>query len=75
MIVYDGHIYLEKEHIELLKSEPEYVKNRYFAVAMAIVPKPFKICYKKAKELIEISLRHFYRITNVFVMKEFLDLG
>jgi hypothetical protein len=24
MIVYSGNIYLEKEHIELLKTEPEY---------------------------------------------------
>ena len=43
MIVYNGNIYLEKEHIKLLKTEPEYVKKRYFAIARALVPPPFKI--------------------------------
>ena len=66
MIVYDGNIYLDKEHIELLKTEPEYVKKRYFALAKALVPEPFKIGYKKATALIDVCLRHFYRIVKRF---------
>ena len=66
MIVYNGNIYLEKEHIKLLKTEPEYVKKRYFAIARALVPSPFKIGYKKATRLIGVCLRHFYRIVKRF---------
>jgi transposase InsO family protein len=66
MIIYSGNIYLEKEHIELLKTEPEYVKKRYSAIARALVPPPFKIVYEKARGLIGVCLRHFYRILKRF---------
>ena len=62
MIVVNGDIYLEQEHKELLKTEPGYVKKRYFAVAKALARPPFKISYKKATEQIDRSLRQFYRI-------------
>ena len=65
-----GRYIFGKEHIELLKTEPEFVKQRYFAVAKALVPAPFRIGYKNATALIAISLRHFYRI-----VKRFRDEG
>ena len=74
MIVLDGNIYLEKEHIKLLKTEPEYVKKRYFAIARALVPAPFKIGYKKATRLIGVCLRHFYRIVKRFREEEISGL-
>lgn len=66
MIFLKGEIYLEKEHRELLKNEPEYMKARYFAVSKALAPAPFKIGYNKARESIGVCLRHFYRILQRF---------
>lgn len=66
MIVYDGNIYLVKEHIDALKDEPRYVKKRYFAVVKALISSPFKIGYKNAAKLIDRSLRQFYRIVKRF---------
>ncbi len=66
MIVYDGNIYLEKEHIDALKDEPEYVKKRYFAVVKALIPNPFRIGYTNAAKLIDRCLRQFYRIVKRF---------
>lgn len=62
MYIFKGNIYLEKEHVELIKNEPEYVKERYFAIAKAVLSQPFKIGYKAAAVLIGVCLRHFYRI-------------
>lgn len=67
MIVFDGNIYLDKEHIELLKTEPGYVKNRYFAVTKAQLPPPFHIVYETACGLIDVGLRQFYRIKARFL--------
>ena len=66
MILFNGNIYLDKEDIEIIKLEPEYVKKRYFAVAKALAGAPFSIVYKNAAKLIDICLRHFYRIVKRF---------
>lgn len=66
MIINDGNIYLDKEHIVALKDEPEYVKERYFAVIKALIPKPFRIGYRNAAKLVKRSLRQFYRIVKRF---------
>lgn len=66
MITYRGNIYLKREHIDALKDEPEHVKKRYFAVAKALIPRPFRIGYRNAAKLIERSLRQFYRIVKRF---------
>jgi hypothetical protein len=66
MYVFKGNIYLEKEHVEIIKNEPEYVKERYFAIAKAIISPPFKIGYRAATILIGVCLRHFYRIVKRF---------
>lgn len=70
MIVVRGEIYLEKEHVMLLKNEPEYVKKRYAAVARTLAPKPFGIIREKAAEIIGRSLRQLQRI-----VKRFLEEG
>ena len=44
-----GEVYLEEEHIGLIKDEEEYVKQRYFAVASA---EPIKITGKEAAEML-----------------------
>lgn len=62
MKVFDGEIYLDESHIEALKSEPEYVKERYKAIARTLAPKPFRIVREKAAEMLELSIRQLYRI-------------
>lgn len=66
MYVFKGNIYLEKEHVEIINNEPDYIKERYFAIAKAIISPPFKIGYKAAATLIGICIRHFYRILKRF---------
>ena len=62
MKLYRSNIYLAENHIEELKSEPEYVKKRYFAIAKTLSERPFHITRKSAAEMIGRSLRHFYRL-------------
>jgi hypothetical protein len=66
MIIHRGQIFLEKEHIEALKGEPEYVKRRYQAVAKTIAPDPFRITRQKAAEMIQRSKRQMKRIVKNF---------
>ncbi len=70
MILERGNIYLDREHIDVLKDEPSYVKERYGAIAKTLAPKPFGITRKKAAEMIGLSLRQFYRI-----LRRFLEEG
>lgn len=36
MIIVQGEVYLEQEHVRILKNEEEYVKKRYHAVARTL---------------------------------------
>jgi hypothetical protein len=67
MIVVRGDIYLEQGHIDALKTEPEYVRERYRAVAQTLIPKPFSIKRKTAADMIKRSLRQLYRIVGRFL--------
>ena len=65
MYIHEGRFYLEKEHIHILNTEPEYVKVRYHAVAVTLSP----ICRmkrKRAAQTIGISRRQFQRIVKRF---------
>jgi transposase InsO family protein len=66
MIVRQGEIYFDESHIKALKEEPDYVRERYGAVAKTLAPKPFGITREKAAKLIERSLRQLYRILKRF---------
>lgn len=66
MIIDQGQIYLDKEHLFALKREPEYVQKLYQAVARTLAPEPFHIIRKDAARIIKKSLRHFYRILKRF---------
>lgn len=70
MIVVKGEVYLDESHVDALKDEPEYVKERYKAVARTLAPKPFGIYRRKAANMIGRSLRQLYRI-----LKRFLEEG
>jgi len=36
MFIHFGEVYVKKEHIQLLKKEPDYVKQRYHAVVVSL---------------------------------------
>ncbi|MFW6122597.1 MAG: hypothetical protein ACOC80_17085 [Petrotogales bacterium] len=65
MFIYYGEVYLEKDHVHLLKKEPDYVKKRYHAVAIAITSKDNKIRERSAQDL-GISMRQFQRVIRRF---------
>jgi len=61
MYIYKGELYLEKNHIKLLKSEPEYVKQRYRIVVSLLSPKS-NVTRQKAAQTLGLSKRQFQRI-------------
>jgi leucine-zipper of insertion element IS481 len=63
MYIYDGKLYFIKDHVKILKNEPEYVKLRYHAIANASFSKNNLIREKMAHNL-GLSMRHFNRLLN-----------
>jgi len=61
MYIYHGEPYLKKKHIQLLRNEPAYVKQRYHSVVRAVCSKNNTIREKASQEL-GISMRHFRRL-------------
>jgi len=66
LIVDRGEVYLDEGHKEILEGEPEYVKERYRAVARTLSPAPFGMPRETAAEMIRRSLRQLYRIIKRF---------
>jgi len=73
MFIQYGELYLKKQHIQLLKKEPEYVKKRYHAVAVALSSKNNIIREKTAQDL-KISMRQFQRLLHRFQNEGILGL-
>jgi transposase InsO family protein len=69
MYIYHGEPYLKKKHIQLLRNEPVYVKQRYQAMVRAVLSNNNKIREKEAQDL-GISMRHFRRL-----IKRYQDEG
>ena len=69
MYIYYGEPYLQKDHIQLLRQEPTYVKQRYHAVMRAVCSKNNVLREREAENL-GISLRHLRRL-----IKQFQDEG
>ena len=65
MFIRNGEVYLKKHHVQLLKKEPEYVKKRYNAVAIAFCSKN-NIIREKAAHDLKISMRQFQRLIHRF---------
>ena len=65
MYICKGELYLEKDHIQLLKKEPEYVKQRYNAVA-SVLSTGSSVKRRKAAESLGLSKRQFQRILKRF---------
>jgi transposase InsO family protein len=71
--IYRGEIYLEKSHVQLLREEPRYVKERYHAVVTALSPIG-RIKRQKAAQSIGVSKRQFQRIIKRFQEEGILGL-
>jgi len=65
MYIYHGEPYLQKDHIQLLRQEPTYVKHRYHAVMRAVSSKSNILREKEAQNL-GISMRHLRRLITQF---------
>ena len=65
MFIRNGEVYLKKHHVQLLKKEPEYVKKRYHAVAIALYSKN-NIIREKTSQDLKISMRQFQRLIHRF---------
>lgn len=69
MYIFNGELYLHKEHVQLLQNELEYVKQRYYAVSRALLSMNNNLREKEAQNL-GISLRHLRRL-----IKRYQDEG
>ena len=69
MYIYHGEPYFKKEHVQLLRNEPEYVKRRYHAISRVVLSKDNTIRDKEARNL-GITLRHLRRL-----IKRYQDEG
>jgi len=69
MYIYHGEPYLEKKHIQLLRNESVYVKQRYYAMVRVVLSNNNKGIAKEVQDL-GISMRHLRRL-----IKRFQDEG
>jgi hypothetical protein len=65
-IVARGEVYLSDEDIQLLRTEPAYVRKRYRAVARTLAPDLVRITREDAAKLIDRSKRQLQRIVKRF---------
>lgn len=61
MLIHQGNIYLESEHVNALRSEDEIVKKRYQAVARTLLHGPFRFTRQKAADFLRRSKRQLQR--------------
>jgi len=57
MIIVKGEVYLEQWHIAILKSEQEFVRKRYHAIARTLVSDTIRITRQQAADMINRSRR------------------
>jgi hypothetical protein len=57
MIIVQGEAYLEQWHIAILKSEQEFVRKRYHAIARTLVGDTIRITRQQAADMINRSRR------------------
>lgn len=69
MYIFKGELYLKKEHVSLLKNEPEYVEKKYHTIARAITSNN-NIFRENAAHDLGIGMRQFRRL-----LKRFQDEG
>ena len=74
MHVYQSNMYLAEEHIIPLRSEPEDVKRRYFAVVKTLIPDPLRLTRKLAADLLGLCKRQLQRWVKRFLEEGILGL-
>jgi len=52
-----GEVYLDNAHFQLISSEEEYVRHRYFAVARTLAPEGLRIKRKQVADTLRIKKR------------------
>jgi len=52
-----GELYLDDTHFQLISSEEEYVRHRYFAVARTLAPEGLRIKRKQVADTLRIKKR------------------
>ncbi len=62
-------MYLAQEHVVPLRSEPDDVKRRYFAVVKTIIPDPFRLTRKQAANLLGLCKRQMQRWVKRFLQE------
>jgi ribosome-binding protein aMBF1 (putative translation factor) len=67
MIIVQGEVYLERSDVEILKTEEEYVRKRYQAVARTLIDDDaVRIPRKRAAEILGRSKRQLQRVVKRF---------
>jgi transposase len=64
-IIARGKVYLDESHVSLLRTEPDYVKKRYHAIARTLAPS-FGVTRQRAAEMIGRSKRQLQRLVRRF---------
>jgi hypothetical protein len=57
-----SRLYAKPADVDLLKTEPEYVKNRYFTIIKTLIDAPFRWTRQQAADNLHLSKRYFYVI-------------
>jgi hypothetical protein len=65
-----SRLYAKPEDMELLRNEPEYVKNRYYTIIKTILKAPFRWTRQHAADNLHITKRQIYRIIRSYRSSE-----
>ena len=57
-----SRLYARPQDVEVLKAEPDYVKDRYYTIIKTTIDAPFRWTRQQAADDLRISKRHLYRI-------------
>ena len=54
--------YAKPKDVELLKNNPDYIRNRYYTIIKTLLEAPFRWTRQQAADNLHITKRHLYRI-------------
>jgi len=63
-----SQLYAYPEDLDLLKTEPEYVRHRFFTIIKTILETPFRWTRQQAAGSLHISKRHIQRLIGAFLL-------
>jgi len=67
--LFHSRLYAKAEDVEILKHEPDYVRNRYYAIIKTTLEAPFRWIRQKAADVLHISKRHMHRLVRAFRLR------